>query len=101
MMFLCESEVRVAKKRETFADRLQALREAAGISQYRLAQLSGITKQGISRLEMGETRPAWDTVQALARALGVSVEEFVVEGEDLGKPPPAPPAPKKRKSRKE
>jgi transcriptional regulator with XRE-family HTH domain len=82
----------VAKRRETFADRLTALREAAGVTMYRLAQLSGLSKQAISRLENGETRPAWDTVLALARALGVSVEAFVVE---LPEAPP-PPEPKRR-----
>ena len=67
----------MAKKQETFADRLSAIREAVGISQYRLAQLSGVTKQTISRLELGETQPSWDTVQLLARALGAEVTAFV------------------------
>lgn len=66
-------------RRETFADRLRSLREAAGISQYRLAQLSGLTKQTLSRLELGESKPSWETVQALARALAVDVTVFVTE----------------------
>ncbi len=70
----------------TFADRLIALREAAGISQYRLAQLSGLTKQTVSRLEMGAAQPSWDTVQAL----GVSCEE-VTTARPAGEVPPALP----------
>jgi transcriptional regulator with XRE-family HTH domain len=60
---------------ETFADRLRALREARGLSQYELAKRSGLSKQTLSRLEM-DTVPSWPTVQALARALGVSVAAF-------------------------
>ena len=60
---------------ETFADRLRALRGARGLSQYELAKRSGLSKQTLSRLEM-DTVPSWPTVQALARALGVSVAAF-------------------------
>jgi transcriptional regulator with XRE-family HTH domain len=77
------------RKEETFADRLQSLREAAGISQYRLAQLSGVTKQTVSRLEAGLTQPAWETVVALARGLGVEVGAFVT---GPGLPVESPPA---------
>jgi transcriptional regulator with XRE-family HTH domain len=85
---------------DTFARRLTAVREAAGVTQYRLAQLSGISKQAISRLELGETRPAWETVQALAAALGASCEAFstsvnlptaAVPGKP-GRPPKSPPS---------
>jgi transcriptional regulator with XRE-family HTH domain len=78
----------LARKKDTFAARLTALREAAGVSQYRLAQLSGITKQTISNLERGETSPSWETVQLLAKALGVSCEEFVSEDVQPPEPPP-------------
>ncbi len=78
----------MVKKKETFADRLQALRERAGFTQYRLAQLSRLSKQTLSRLELGLTQPSWETVQALARGLGVSVEAFVIEPEDLPEVPP-------------
>jgi hypothetical protein len=44
---------------------------------------------------MGEREPAWATVQALARALGVSCEAFRVEDK-----PPEPPLAKKGKKRK-
>jgi transcriptional regulator with XRE-family HTH domain len=71
------------KKPVTFADRLRQVRTAAGISQYRLAKLSGLSKQAINLLESGQSRPSWETVQALARALGVSCESFLTD------PPPA------------
>src|SRR5579871_6339550 len=75
---------------ETFADRLQALRERAGLTQYRLAQLSGITKQTLSRLELGKTQPTWDTVQTLAAALQVDVGAFVTHSSKT--PDEAPPS---------
>ena len=59
-----------------FADRLRQLREAAGLSQYALAKRSGLTKQAVSRLEMGTRDPAWETVQRLAMALGTDCRAF-------------------------
>ncbi len=82
----------MAKQRETFADRLTAIRVAAGFSQYRLAQLSGLSKQSVSVLEQGTSKPSWETVQSLAKALGVTCEAFAIEGAPL----PNPPEPKKR-----
>jgi DNA-binding XRE family transcriptional regulator len=72
----------VAKKRKriTFADRLRTARDAAGISQYRLAKLSGLSKQAVNLLESGQVpNPSWETVQALARALGVTTEAFLTD----------------------
>jgi transcriptional regulator with XRE-family HTH domain len=59
-----------------FARRLRALREAAGVSGYRLAQLTGLSPQALHQLERGASRPAWDTVCRLAQALNVSTEAF-------------------------
>jgi transcriptional regulator with XRE-family HTH domain len=72
-----------------FADRLQKLRDAAGLSQYALAKRSGITKQAVSRLEKGERDPNWETVQRLALALGVDCRAFT--DPDLQLPEAAPP----------
>jgi transcriptional regulator with XRE-family HTH domain len=72
-----------------FADRLQELRDAAGLSQYALAKRSGITKQAVSRLEKGERDPNWETVQRLALALGVDCRAFT--DPDLQLPEQAPP----------
>ncbi len=74
----------------SFADRLTALRDRAGLSKYALAQRSGITKQALSLLEQGEREPTWETVQRLALALGVDCRAFVDPG--LALPPEQPPA---------
>lgn len=73
-----------------FADRLTAVRERAGLSQYALAKRSGVSKQALSLLELGEREPNWETVQRLALALGVDCREFVDPALTL--PPEGPPA---------
>lgn len=94
-----------------FADRLQELRETTGLSQYALAKRAGISKQAISRLELAEREPNWETVQRLALALGVDYGAFADPALTLpeqgplpkrGRPPKAqsePRAETKRKSR--
>ena len=80
--------------RKPFARRLQQLREVAGISQYELAKRSGVSKQAVSNLELGNREPSWETVRRLARALGVSVAAFDDPDEDLDLPPPKRRSPK-------
>jgi transcriptional regulator with XRE-family HTH domain len=84
----------MAKKPETFAARLQALRVAAGLSQYEVARRTGLTKQTVSVLERGGRDPTWTTVRLLAHVLGVSVTQFEVG--DLPLPEVKPPAPRGR-----
>jgi transcriptional regulator with XRE-family HTH domain len=59
-----------------FARRLTAIREAAGLSRYALAKLSGCSAVHLGRLESGERRPSWETACRLADVLEVGVEEF-------------------------
>lgn len=66
---------RTALKTET-GERLRAIRESRGISQYKLAELSGIHRVTIARIETGDHLPAWDILCTLADSLGVSVSEF-------------------------
>jgi len=68
-----------------FAGRLKELREQSGLSQAELAEAAGMNAFGVAKLEQGVREPLWATVQALARALGVEVGEFVVADD----PPPA------------
>jgi transcriptional regulator with XRE-family HTH domain len=69
-----------------FASKLKQLREAAGLSQADLAERAGMNVFGVAKLEQGVREPTWATVQALARALAVSVEAFVV-APSAGEPP--------------
>jgi transcriptional regulator with XRE-family HTH domain len=52
-------------------------RERKGITQERLAELSGFSQQYISGLEQGRRNPTVVTVYELARALGVNHIELL------------------------
>lgn len=80
----------------SFGSRLKALRAKAGLSQEKLAELSGLHRQAIAKLESGTHEPSWGTVRALADALGVKCDAFT-EDEEIGSSSqaPAPSAPKK------
>ena len=75
----------------TFAKTLQRLREHAGLSQYALAKLAGLSKQGVSRLELEEREPSWTTVQRLALALEVDYRAFADPDLTLPEQPNEPP----------
>jgi DNA-binding XRE family transcriptional regulator len=76
----------------TFAVLLKRAREAAGLSQPQLAERAGMNRFGIAKLEQGVREPTWQTVQAIASALGLSCRDF----EAQPAPPVAPPAGKRR-----
>jgi transcriptional regulator with XRE-family HTH domain len=66
---------------EAFAERLRALREAAGLSQRELAHKAGLSLTVVSKYELGAREPVWGSLLALAGALGASLGDFT--------PPPA------------
>ena len=65
---------------ETLAARLKSVREAKGLTKYRLAKLARVSQTYIYRLEKGEIRnPRRDTLQALSRGLNISLAELLGE----------------------
>jgi transcriptional regulator with XRE-family HTH domain len=62
---------------KTFAKHLSRLREQKDMTRYRLAQLSGISKEGISKLESSGSDPKLSTLVKLARALGIKTWELL------------------------
>lgn len=66
----------VRGRAEGFAERLNELRAGAGLTQRQLAEKAGVKYGAVRDLEQGLNGPTWDTVLALAAALGVSVEAF-------------------------
>ncbi len=60
------------KDEKTFGQRLRAARLHAGFSQSELEEISGIPKARLSRYENGHVAPSIQTLERLARALGVS-----------------------------
>jgi len=76
-----------------FRQRLKELRQRTGWTQYQLAQVSGVPRQVIARLESGERQSENMTVgvaKKLARVLGVSVDHFIGMYEEESKLQPAP-----------
>ena len=64
----------------TFGQRLRATRIKAGYSQSDLEEISRIPKARLSRYENGHVAPSIQTLERLARALGVS--EALLLGDD-------------------
>ena len=60
-------------------EKLRRLRENMGISQYRLAKLSGADQSGISKYERGDRNVGLEVLQKICPVLGVSVSEFLDE----------------------
>ena len=65
----------------TFGERLKEVRTRMGLSQTRLADLSGVSREYINQVESGRRRgrPSMETVIAVAGALGVEPAHFYTE----------------------
>jgi transcriptional regulator with XRE-family HTH domain len=88
----------VTMSKTGFGRRLKELREAKGWSQGKLAEEAGMNLWGIAKLEQGVNEPRWETVRALAEALGVTPNDFLTEEEPTAEEPPA--EERRRKPRK-
>ena len=61
--------------------KLARLRLAKGWSQQRLATEAGVHVMTVSSMERGAKEPLLNTVEAVARALGITVDELLAEPE--------------------
>jgi len=73
---LAEANKWVARKFYSGEPTLASLRLAAGLSQRALAYATGLEQSHISRYESGRVVPGTDIGSKLARALGVSLDDF-------------------------
>lgn len=64
------------------AENVRTLREAAGLTQARLAEKAGVPRSTLGLMESGEGNPTLAVVLAVRRALGVRLEELL-------EPPPS------------
>lgn len=62
--------------------RLREWRTKRALSQQELADLAGVSKANISRIEAGLQKPRAATVRSLATALNVTTEDLILWGED-------------------
>ena len=59
------------------AERLYQYRRRAGLSQERLAELIGVSRQAISKWERAEASPDTDNLIALSKIYGVTIDELI------------------------
>lgn len=66
-----------------FGEQLKKMREEKGLTQARLADLSGISSRMIQKYESGNSHPRYDFVEKISKALKVPVSELLGENETL------------------
>jgi DNA-binding XRE family transcriptional regulator len=84
VLYHCEPEYRYyhtvvsePSPKNDLGRRLRQARWKAGLTQAKLAALTGIKRPNIARIESGRHRPSLDTIDKIARALGVPVVDLV------------------------
>ena len=70
----------------TFGEKLQSLRQRAGMSQDQLAERLEVSRQAVSRWERDETMPETDKVVALADIFGVTTDYLLRPQPEQAKP---------------
>ena len=65
------------------AKRLKSTRESKKISVYKLSQLSGVSETHIRDLERGDRNPSFDTLNRLAKPLGLSLADMFKDSEEV------------------
>jgi transcriptional regulator with XRE-family HTH domain len=84
----------------TFAERLRELRDKKGLSEARLAELSGVPFGTVHEYGLGRRKPSLTAAVKLARALGVECTAFAECDDVTGEESAEPPAKKKGKGKK-
>ena len=62
--------------------RIAELREKAGYTQNRLAELSGVSQSHLRRVELEQSRITVDHLELICDALGVTLKEFFDDGNE-------------------
>lgn len=65
--------------RKRMGERIRQLRTERGISQVELAEKAGLIQPHIVRIEQGRYSVGFDTLQAIAKALGCTVDIIAVK----------------------
>ncbi len=60
--------------RQRIGQRIAALRKAKGITQEQLADASGLQRSHIGRIEAGKYAVTLETIEAIAQAMGMTVD---------------------------
>ena len=68
------TEEQKQQTRDRIGQRIAALRKLAGLSQEQLSERAGLQRTHISRIEAGKYAVTLETIQAIAEALGMTVD---------------------------
>ena len=74
-------------------EKLAALRKQRGLSQMDAAEALGVSRQAVSRWEVGASAPGMDNLLALSKLYGVSLDTLVGDAEPGAAPEAEPKAP--------
>lgn len=74
-------------------EKLAALRKQRGLSQMDAAEALGVSRQAVSRWEVGASSPGTDNLLALSKLYGVSLDTLVGDAEPGAAPEAEPKAP--------
>ncbi len=70
----------------TLGERLQALRKSRGLSQEQLAEELGVSRQAVSKWELGESAPELEKVLVLSEFFGVTTDYLLKGGGEAPAP---------------
>lgn len=73
-----------------FSQTLISMRKAKGWSQEQLGDMIGVTRQTVSKWELGDTTPEMDKLVALADLFGISLDELAGRASPQTEPIPVP-----------
>src|SRR6266851_8751439 len=93
LLLICEYPNPGGANTMIIGERLRVLREGKKFSQGEIEKRTGLLRCSVSRVEIGHTVPAVETLEKFARALEIPMYQLFYEGEE----PPTPPNLPKRK----
>ena len=67
----------VLNRRRVIGERIRAARLDANLTQEKLADLAGMDRQAVNRIEQGHASPLLDNLIRIAEALGTPLAELV------------------------
>lgn len=70
-------------EREEISKKIKILRKSRGLTQQQLADRLNVKRATISNYEIGRRSPHLKELEAIAEALGVSLDHFGVGGDDV------------------
>ena len=68
------TEEQKQQTRDRIGQRIATLRKLAGMSQEQLSERAGLQPPHVSRIEAGKYAVTFETIQAIAEALGMTVD---------------------------